>query len=206
MRNCGWLRSSQSVSESAPAAGVLCEPTLVSRLYVAQQNTGCHPERTGPQALFSLGVVSRKPALSEVEGDLRLFFKEHLGLHTDRKNKSGEGGAPAIFALHCKKLRSERQSSIYQAFTVSRSSITSCGFPLDSARYSSCGSEIPEGAGGFNPLNTGPKSAAFRPGTTPIWASTTVGLGRLLNHSHKESVGVEDAGQKAKRAFGREAA
>jgi hypothetical protein len=39
-------------------------------------------ERTGPQALFSLGVVSRKPALSEAEGDLLLFFKEHLGHHT----------------------------------------------------------------------------------------------------------------------------
>jgi hypothetical protein len=29
-----------------------------------------------------LGVVSRKPALSEAEGDLQLFFKEHLGHHT----------------------------------------------------------------------------------------------------------------------------
>jgi hypothetical protein len=34
-------------------------------------------ERTEPQSLFSLGVVSREPALSEAEGDLRLFFKEH---------------------------------------------------------------------------------------------------------------------------------
>src|SRR5580698_7785871 len=50
----------------------------------------CHPERKGPQTSFSsgdpadrsssagwsLGVVSRKPALSEAEGDLRLFLHE----------------------------------------------------------------------------------------------------------------------------------
>jgi hypothetical protein len=29
-----------------------------------------------------LGVVSRKPALSEAEGDLLLFFKKQMGHHT----------------------------------------------------------------------------------------------------------------------------
>jgi hypothetical protein len=37
----------------------------------------CHPERTGPQTHFSLGVVSREPALSVAEGDLLLHFVIH---------------------------------------------------------------------------------------------------------------------------------
>ena len=37
-------------------------------------NQGCHPERKRPQTPLGLGVASRKPALSEVEGDPRLDF------------------------------------------------------------------------------------------------------------------------------------
>ena len=59
-------------------------------------NKGCHPERTGPQALFSLGVVSRKPALSEAEGDLQLFFKEHLEHHAGHKDAAPRWSAQAI--------------------------------------------------------------------------------------------------------------
>ena len=35
-------------------------------------------ERTGPQALFSLGVVSRKPALSEIEWGSAFAFLNSL--------------------------------------------------------------------------------------------------------------------------------
>jgi hypothetical protein len=59
--------------------GKKCQGTTLVQV---AQNKDCHPERTGPQALFSLGVVSRKPALSEAEGDLLLFLKEHPGHHT----------------------------------------------------------------------------------------------------------------------------
>jgi hypothetical protein len=35
-----------------------------------------------------LGVVSRKPALSEAEGDLLLLFEKHLGYHPGRQNNN----------------------------------------------------------------------------------------------------------------------
>jgi hypothetical protein len=43
-------------------------------LLIRIKQIACHPERTGPQTCFSLGVVSRKPALSAAEGDQRLFL------------------------------------------------------------------------------------------------------------------------------------
>ena len=58
-----------------------------------QQNRRCPPERAEPQALFSLGVVRRKPALSAAEGVerprlcafRRNAFNLHLEVSVDRK-------------------------------------------------------------------------------------------------------------------------